>query len=123
VAQQRPALRHRLVVPLLLGLGVFFGTAAASLAVGRDWFSTFGISALIGPLLLFGSVFLVRGRSSIVLLIVASSLLAAVSGLALLFAVIAPFAAVGPLIALSFSWVVGIAVIVCIALIERPSHA
>jgi len=123
MAQQPPTQRHRIVVPLLLGLGVLLGAAAASMAVGSDWFSTFGVSALVGPLLLLVPAFLIRARSSIVLLIVASSLFAAVCALALLFAVVAPFAAVGPLVALSFSWVVGIAVIVCVTLIERPSHA
>ena len=117
------AQRNRTIVLSLVVLGVAFEAVAAGLAVGGEWFSTFGVPALVGPLLLVVPAYLVRARSSAILLVIAAITFASVAGLALLLAAITPLAALGPLLVLSFVWVLGIAVIVCVTLMERLRHA
>jgi hypothetical protein len=106
-----------------VALGVLFEAIAAAITLGDRWFSDFGVLALAGPLLLLLPAFLVKNRSSVVVVLVASAMFTVVAGLALILAAVEPFAAIGPLIVLSFAWALGLAVIVCVTLIERPRHA
>ena len=123
MAQQLPSQRNRIIGIVLVGLGLTFEVAAALVAVGSDWFSTFGVVGLVGPLVLVVPIFLAKTRASAVVALAAVGAFATVAGIAALVGLISPLAAVGPLIALSFVWVLGLVVIVCVSLMERPRHA